>query len=186
MKLILGPLPKDKIILCSADASPNSQGEEPAAAAHFFPNAPWVGAIRNLAENLNCNFYILTTGHGLVSPDEIITPYDAHILEYRQEVKKKWKETIPNILKMHKDSLIIFYAGGCPRDSYLEISKQFFRSLGISILSFGRPMMVDINKIEECVRMLSLGTTLTNIQSILREPDRLEFYYHTSSVKHFA
>jgi hypothetical protein len=50
MKTILGPIRKRKIVLCSADASPDAQRNQPGPAAHFFPNAAWVGAVRNSAE----------------------------------------------------------------------------------------------------------------------------------------
>ena len=74
MKTLLGPVPKEKIILCSADAHPDSQRNSADRAGNFFPNAPWVGAVRNCAERLHCKFVILTTGHGLVGPEDVINP----------------------------------------------------------------------------------------------------------------
>jgi hypothetical protein len=178
MKTVLGPIPIDKIILCSADARPDSQRDSPDKAGYFFPHAPWVGAIRNDAERLNCKFVILTTGHGLVEPDDVIGPYDMHIDEYTTEVDKKWRLTIPTVLSMDRNSLMIFYAGGCPRDPYIELLKPILNPLGISLLSFGKPNMFDIDKIEECVKMLTEGIPLVDIASILKHPDRLEFYFH--------
>ena len=78
METILGPIRKEKLILCSADASPDAQRNEPGPAAYFFPNAAWVGAVRNSAERLGCKFVILTTGYGLVEPDDL-TVHSTHI-----------------------------------------------------------------------------------------------------------
>lgn len=81
------------------------------------------------------------------------------------------------MLREASNSLVLFYAGGCPREPYLEMSKPIFRSLGISLLTFGRPNMFDVDKIEECAEMLFRGTSLNEIASILGQPDRLEFHY---------
>lgn len=89
MKTILGPIRKEKLILCSADASPDAQRNEPGPAAYFFPNAAWVGAVRNSAERLGCRFVILTTGYGLVESGDLISPFDAHIEQYPVEVRER-------------------------------------------------------------------------------------------------
>jgi hypothetical protein len=69
MRTLLGPIPIEKIILCSADAGPRSQHETPDRAGCFFAGAKRVGALRNYADNLGCRFVILTTGHGLVDTE---------------------------------------------------------------------------------------------------------------------
>jgi hypothetical protein len=178
MRALLGPIPRDKIILCSADASPSAQRDTAHSAGYFFPRAPWVGAVRNYAENLDCKFVILTTGHGLVGADDVISPYDVHITDHPTEVAERWQATIPAVLNRNRNGLMLFYAGGCPRDSYIELSKPILRSLGISLLSFGKPNMFDVDKIEGCVEMLAQGTSLAEIASILKHPDRLEFHFH--------
>jgi hypothetical protein len=178
MRTLLGPIPREKIILCSADAGPRSQRDRPENAGNFFPNAPWVGALRNYAESLNCRFVILTTGHGLVEPDDIISPYDMHIDVYPTQVAETWNRTVRARLARNRNSLMLFYAGGCPRDRYVAALNPILLTLGISLLTFGRPFMVDVNKIEECVEMLVEGTSLEEIAAILGHPDRLEFYYH--------
>lgn len=178
MKTLLGPVPKEKMILCSADAHPDSQRDLADRAGDFFPNAPWVGAVRNCAERLHCKFVILTTGHGLVGPEDVINPYDVHIKEHPTQVDDTWRSTIPNMLIQDRNSLMLFYAGGCPRDSYIELLKPILNSLGISLLSFGKPNMFDVDKIEECVEILAQGTSLAQIAQILRHPDRLEFHFH--------
>ena len=178
MRTLLGPIPIKKTILCSADASPEAQRDRPDHAGLFFSNAPWVGALRNYAENLNCRFVILTTGHGLVDSGDMITPYDMHLDDYPTQVAERWNRTIPARLVRNRNSLMLFYAGGCPRDRYIAMLNPILRTLGISLLTFGMPNMFDVNRIEECVEMLIEGTSLEEIAAILGHPDRLEFYYH--------
>lgn len=178
MKTMLGPIPRDKIVLCSADAGPGSQRTTPDKAKYFFVGAPWVGAIRNSAERLGCNFVILTTGHGLVNSDDIIAPYDVHIQDYTQQVSLNWRRTILLLLGNSINSVMLFYAGGCPRDQYIELLLPILQRLGISLISFGRPNMYDIDKVETFVEMLTRGTSPDTFASTLNHPERFEFYFH--------
>ncbi len=174
MSDIVGPIQRDKIVLCSADASPQSQKIR-GKAAFFFPGAKWVGAVRNASERLGCRFVIITTGHGLVNPDDEITKYDKHIIPYKEEVKKLWEKTIPLLLD-NNVSLMIFYPGGCPRDLYIEILSPILSSLKISLITFGKPNMVDVNKIDNFVNLITKGTSIDELKSILKCPERLRFY----------
>lgn len=178
MGTILCPIQGERLILCSADAGPNAQRNEAGQAGYFFQNAPWVGAVRNCAERLQCRFVILTTGHGLVESDTIITPYDLHIEQYPDEVCNRWQETIPLVLGNNRNCLILFYAGGCPREPYLNMFLPILRQLGISLLTFGQANMRDVDQIENCAGMLFEGTTLGEIAQILQQPNRLEFYFN--------
>jgi hypothetical protein len=172
----IGPYSKDEILLCSADAGPDCQRKEPRQAQYFFPGAKWVGATRNSADYLNCDFFIITTGHGLVHSNQEISPYDMHIKEYSNEVEAKWRSTIPAILGTGKYKVMIFYAGGCPRDEMLEVMLPILGEHGIDLLTFGRPNMFDVNKIENVYEMLVKGTSIPEIKQILKVPDRLRFY----------
>lgn len=178
MKTVLGPIPRDRIILCSADAGPNSQRTVPERAGHFFSGAVWVGTIRNTADRLGHRFVVLTTGHGLVDSNEVIAPYDVHINDYPQRVAETWRRTVPRILGNSQNSLMIFYAGGCPRDQYIDILKPNLQPLGISLLTFGRPNMFDIDKMERVIEMLLQGAPLNKFTSALDHPERFEFYFH--------
>lgn len=71
---------------------------------------------------------------------------------------------------------MVFYAGGCPRDAYMELLRPILGELGISILSFGRPNTYDVNKIAPCIHMLETGTSLEDIASILTLPARLVYH----------
>jgi hypothetical protein len=78
----------------------------------------------------------------------MITPNYMHIDDYPTRVAETWNRTIPARFARNRNSLMLFYAGGCPRDRYIAVLKPILRTLGISLLTFGRPFMVDINNID--------------------------------------
>lgn len=173
---LIPPIEKSQLLLCSGDAGPKSQRKVRGEAGHFFPGAKWVGAVRNSSGRLGCDFSILTTGHGMVNSWDIIEPYDKHIDDYPEEVKENFKRTIPGFLERKKYKLLLFYGGGVPRDSYLRMLHPIIKPFGVWILTFGRPAMRDVGKIDEIVNMLTDGTDtkLYDIRSILKKPDRLK------------
>jgi hypothetical protein len=176
LKNLIGPFPRDRIVLCSADAGPKSQRNTPYQTAYFFPQAVWVGALRNAAERLMCRFVIITTGHGMVNPGDIIEPYDMHINEYPDQVRRNWSNTIPQCLGDNRCDILVFYAGGCPRAPYIELMLPILQEMNISLLTFGRPNMYDFDNIDELVDALVSGTTADELKSLLRKPERFEYY----------
>lgn len=172
----IGPYRSREMVLCSADAEPPLQRNTPDQAQYFFPGANWVGALRNTAKRLHCDFLILTTLHGLVEPHQIITPYDLHISRFRQEVTTRWNGTISAIMRARQYRLMIFYAGGCPRDEMVEVMLPILKKQRIALLTFGRSSMCDIGKVERIWSMSRKGTTDEKIKSILRVPERFEYY----------
>ena len=175
---IIVALIKKNVVLCSADASPRSQRKSAYEAGYFYPGAKWVGAVRNTADRTGCKFVIITTEHGMVNPYDIITPYDKHGAEYKKEVKEKLSQTIPNLIGGNNNKLVIFYAGGVPRDIYLEIMLPVLYRSKLDLLTFGKPNMYDVDKIENIVELLTNGeeTPLEDISKILKLPDRLEYF----------
>src|SRR5689334_7021557 len=113
----LGPVPVKQIILCAADAPRRAQAETPEAAAHFFPGAPWVAAVGTAARRTGALFTVLTTGHGLVRGRDVIAPYDLDIQTHGYEAAVYFRTTVPAVLRRHRHSLLLFYAGGAPRDA---------------------------------------------------------------------
>ncbi len=176
MKTLIGPFARDRIVLCSADSGPKSQKNTPDQAAYFFPKGVWVGALRNAAERLRCRLVILTTGHGMVNPTDVIQPYDMHIREYPKQVKRNWLKTIPQCLRDNRCDILVFYAGGCPREPYIELMLPILQEINIPLLTFGRPNMHDFDKVDELVDALVSGTTIDELKAILRQPERLEYY----------
>jgi hypothetical protein len=174
-KIEIGPFPLERIVLCSSDAGPGSQQITAHQAAQFFPGAKWVGRVRNAAARLGTRFFILTTGHGLVAPDQVITPYDVHISTHQAQVEDCWRQTIPPLIDSERCDIVVFYAGGCPRDPYIELLRPILHQQGVSLIAFGKPNMYDSNKIEPFVELLAKGTSTNELRSTLRKPDRLLF-----------
>jgi hypothetical protein len=175
----LGPYDRETIILCSADASPNSQSDHSCAAEFFFPKAKWVGAIRNIAKIMDCKFTILTTKHGMVHPDDIIDKYDLEINGNENEIRTIWSNSIKNVLADGRYKLIVFYAGGCPRDQYLRILEPIFKEHKIDILTIGKPNMCDVGKVSDMVSMLANRVSIDQLKSVLEYPDRLLFFRYS-------
>lgn len=101
--------------------------------------------------------------------------YDMHIIPYRAQVAEKWRQTVPQVLGTHQYGLMVFYAGGCPRDLYLDVLMPILRDLGVSLITFGKPYMVDIGKLGEFVSLIVKGTTVDGLASILKYPEGLQF-----------
>jgi hypothetical protein len=173
---MIGPYPAREILLLSADASPNSQREEPGEAGFFFPGGHWVGAVRNTAERTGCDFRIVATEHGFVSSDEVITPYDFHIDIDPARARAIWAESFARKVPRDRYKLAIFYAGGCPRKSYLEIIVPLCHAAGIGVLTFGQPNMYDIGKLDQVVDLVVAGTMLEELRAIMGVPGRVEHY----------
>lgn len=72
--------------------------------------------------------------------------------------------------------MLVFYAGGCPRDKYIELLLPILHSLGISLITFGRLNTYDMGTIDKFVELSFEGTMLNELRSILKLPDKLEYY----------
>ncbi len=176
MNLSIGPYSPDKILLCSTDAGPNSQGSTPTEAGYFFPKAVWVGAVRNVADSKGCRFVVLTTGHGMVNGHDVVHPYDVHISPNKGRVNQLWQQTVPPIAKGYEKGIMVFYSGGCPQDKYLELLAPIMRSCKVPLLAFGKPQVCDNGKTTRVVNMLIRGTTVSEIKTILRCQEYLHFF----------
>ncbi|MCX5846781.1 MAG: hypothetical protein NTW12_10585 [Deltaproteobacteria bacterium] len=174
-KRYIGPYQRTRIVLCSADASPKAQVQGKGEAAYFFPGAKWVGSVRNAACNLKCRFVILTTAHGMVNPHNIISPYDLKAENNKKKVSEIWRDTVPQILGSNNYDLLLFYAGGCPIKPYMELFLPILRDLKIDFITFGRPNMYDSGKIKDMAEMLEKRSSMIELKSILKCPERLIF-----------
>ena len=176
IKTQIGPYSKDRIVLCSTDAHPDSQRKEPYYAGFFFPGATWVGAVRNAAQDLECRLVVLTTAHGMVDSLDLIGPYDLHIYADMRKVGRNWSETIPCLMGKNQCDLVVLYTGGCPREPYIELLKPVLHDNGISLIAFGKPNTFDSGRVVDVARLLMNGTHLEELRSILKSPDTLEFF----------
>jgi len=176
----LGPYQRDRIVLCSGDGSPKSQRTHPCEAGDFFPGAKWVGATRNSAERLNCRFVIFAGPYGLVDPWEVIAPYDVpgHIEEEQIMIRERFNQTIPQLIGEHRYDVAILYAGANPRDMIIEMMWPILQHNNINLITFGKPNMGDVGKLDNAVELLIRGTTLNQLREILRFPQRLKYFRH--------
>ncbi len=176
-EIVIGPYSRNRVVLCSGDASPNSQRKVPSHARYFYPGAKWVGAVGNAAERLRCRFVILAGPYGLVDPWEVIEPYD--VPGYSEEERKMLREkillTLPRLIGGNRYDLLVLYGGANKREILIDVMGPALRSNGLDLITFGKPNMGDIGKLEPFVNLVITGTTLNGLRSLLSFPDRLLF-----------
>ena len=173
---MIGPYDSERIVLCSLDASPDSQRDQDQA-GNFFPRGKWVGAVRNAAERLKCRFVILTGKYGMVNPETIIKKYDCPLnSKTERKIKMIWERTIPSEIGNDRYDIVIMYFGANPRDPILKIIKPIIHNIKMDIITFGAPNMKDVGIIENVFHLLTKGVTLNDIKAILMYPNRLRFY----------
>ncbi len=178
--IFIGPYQRERIVLCSGDASPRSQRNIPGEAGYFFPGAKWVGATRNSAERLNCRFVIFAGPYGLVDPYQIIAPYDVpgHTEEEQTMIRDRLFQTIPLLIGGNRYDVVVLYAGANPRDIIIEMMWPILEDNDIDLVTFGKPNMADMGKLDNVVDLLIGGTTLNELRTILRFPQRLIYLHH--------
>jgi hypothetical protein len=178
--IAIGPYQRERIVLCSGDASPRSQRNIPGEAGYFFPKATWVGATRNSAERLNCRFVIFAGPYGLVDPWEIIAPFNVpgHTEEEQAMIRNQLALTIPHLISNDRYDVVVFYAGANPRDIIIEMMLPILEQNNIDMVTFGKPNTGDLGKLDNVVELLINGTTPNEIMEILRFPGRLQFFIH--------
>jgi hypothetical protein len=134
--------------------------------------------MRNAAERLACTFVIFAGPYGLVRPWEVIDPYDVpgHSEEEQTKIKEELRRTIPRLIGGNRHDLVVFYAGANPRDLLIEMMWPIIKDNNMDLITFGKPNMCDIGKLEEFVQLLISGTTLNGLRAILSFPERLDFF----------
>jgi hypothetical protein len=164
-----------EILLCSGDASPNSQRGGSGPAGYFFPRAKWVGKLRNDSTKLGCAFGILSTEYGLIGQDEIIRGYDLKLTpDNIGQIRLIWQRTIPPFVEeIYK--IMIYYSGGNSREPGLSILKAILQRSRIALITYGKPNMYDIGKTRNIIQCLIDGTTITQLKSLLAYPEEIDF-----------
>lgn len=56
--------------------------------------SPWFKKARHYVENIGCSWFILSAEHGLVSPDQIIAPYEKTLNTMPIAERRKWAATV--------------------------------------------------------------------------------------------
>ena len=125
----------------------NKKESSPQVAGKLYKSA----RIRHLyrkSKELGIPFFILSAGYGLVSGDEVISPYNAVMSE------EKCKELERKIAERLKDyDVIVYYKGGARKD-YLDCIKRVAEKLQKELVVFGYGNMGDIGKLGEVLKSL--------------------------------
>ena len=125
----------------------NKKESSPQVAGKLYKSA----RIRHLyrkSKELGIPFFILSAGYGLVSGDEVISPYNAVMSE------EKCKELERKIAERLKDyDVIVYYKGGARKD-YLDCIKRVAEKLEKELVVFGYGNMGDIGKLGEVLKSL--------------------------------
>lgn len=108
-----------------AEASPHTvclvactsrKGEHPAKAELIY-KSPLFSAARNYAEKRANQWFILSAKHGLLSPDDVIEPYNESLLNKSDSQRQEWAEHVHQALlaRIPAGGRVIFLAGSAYR-----------------------------------------------------------------------
>ena len=125
----------------------NKKESTPKVAGELYKSA----RIRHLyrkSKEFGVPFFILSAGYGLVSGDEVISPFNAVM------TKERCRELEEKIAKKLKDyDVIVYYRGGARKD-YLDCIKKVAEKLQKELIVFGYGNMGDIGKLGEVLKSL--------------------------------
>ena len=134
-----------KIVLVTACG--NKKEDSPRVAGELYKSA----RIRHLyrrSKELGVPLFILSAGYGLVSADEVISPYNAVMSRERcSELERRIAERLKDY------DVIVYYRGGARKD-YLDCIKKVAEKTGKELLVFGYGNMGDIGKLGEILKSL--------------------------------
>jgi hypothetical protein len=93
-------------------ACTSRKGDHPAK-AEFIYKSPLFSAARNYAENRANQWFILSAKHGLLSPDDVIEPYNESLLNKNDSERRVWAERVHQSLlaRIPACGQVIFLAG---------------------------------------------------------------------------
>jgi len=100
-------------------ACTSRKGDQPAP-AEFIYRSPLFSAARSYAENRADQWFILSAKHGLLSPNDVIDPYNESLMNQSDAHRKEWAERVHRAFaaKAPPGGRVIFLAGSAYR-SYL-------------------------------------------------------------------
>lgn len=175
--ITIGPYARERIVLCSADASPRAQLRFPGPAEDFFPGGTWVRAMGNAARRLRCRFVIFAAPYGVVNPLEIIEPFDIHgtTEEERALIRQQCRMTVPQLLGGGRYDVVVLYNGAVPRDIILDTLGEALLECKLDIITFGKPNTWDLGKIDDVVEGITEGARMSDLRGGLKAPDRFLF-----------
>ena len=110
---------KDSINTVCLVACTSKKGDQPAT-AEFIYRSPLFSAARSYAERRANQWFILSAKHGLLSPQDVIAPYNESLLSLSEEQRKAWATGVHESFSacVPAGGRVIFLAGSAYR-SYL-------------------------------------------------------------------
>ena len=99
-----------KIILISCT---NKKLEEIAPAKEMYTPSPFFRKMRAYAERFGDKWFILSAKHHLLSPEEVIEPYNVFLGDFSKNERKDWAMEVLSELKneVYRDDEIVLIAG---------------------------------------------------------------------------
>lgn len=97
-------------------ACTSKKGDQPAA-AEFIYRSPLFSAARSYAEKRADQWFILSAKHGLLSPEDVIDPYNESLLGQSETQRQEWAERVHKAFGMRVPAggRVIFLAGSAYR-----------------------------------------------------------------------
>lgn len=137
-------------------ACTSKKGDQPGK-AEFIYRSPLFSAARSYAEKRADQWYILSAKHGLLSPEEVIAPYNESLLSQSEAQRRVWAEGVQRAFnaRVPPGGRVIFMAGTAYR-SYL----------GPAFESEGREIAAPMSA-------LGIGSQVAWLQKVEREHARL-------------
>ena len=105
--------------------------EQPCAARDLFVS-DWFRKVRRFVEASECPWYILSAKHGLVSPDQVIAPYEQTLSKTRAAERLAWGEQVAAQLAsvvLDHPFRVVFLAG----ERYREFLVPHLASRGVEV-----------------------------------------------------
>jgi len=101
-----------------------SKRAEPAPARDLY-QSDWFIKARRYVEAMGCPWFILSAKHGLISPDEVIPPYEQTLNTMGVSERRDWARMVQNQMdeQMPNASHIVILAG----KRYREFLKDYLR-----------------------------------------------------------
>lgn len=129
------------------------------APAEFIYRSPLFAAARSYAETRCQQWFILSAKYGLLSPSDIIEPYNESLLSLNDEARRLWAEKVFSVLnaRIEPKSRLIYLSGSAYR-SHLDILLKEAGHETAAPLSF-----------------LGIGSQVAWLQRVAREAARLAY-----------
>ena len=159
-------------------ACASRKGDQPAA-AEFIYRSPLFSAARSYAEKRANQWFILSAKHGLLSPNDVIEPYNESLLSQSDVQRREWAERVGQAfdVRVPAGGRVIFLAGSAYRSHLAPKFRYEGRETVAPMAALGIGSQVAwLQKVErEHVRLLHIDrfyTLLTRIAALNASPNR--------------